>query len=84
MKAGIERRIRALEAERGPATIRTLRDYVVWLADREEGEARPPMDPELEAVLFNFGAGAGEDLGHKGAVRGRCVRRKDAPGTAEP
>ncbi len=47
MKAGIERRIRALEAERGPATIRTLRDYVVWLANREEGEERPPMDPEL-------------------------------------
>jgi len=58
MKAGIERRIRALEAERGPATIQTLRDYVVWLANREEGEERPPMDPELEAVLFNFGARA--------------------------
>jgi len=52
MRAGIERRIRALEAERGPATIQTLRDYVVWLANREEGEERPPMDPELEAVLF--------------------------------
>ena len=61
MRAGIERRIRALEAERGPATIQTLRDYVVWLANREEGEDRPPMDPELEAVLFNFGAGAGRD-----------------------
>ena len=61
MKAGIERRVRALEAERGLATIQTLRDYVVWLANREEGEERPPMDPELEAMLFNFGAGGGGD-----------------------
>lgn len=61
MKAGIERRIRALEAERGPATIRTLRDYVVWLAYHRQGEERPPMDPELEAMLFNFAAGVGKD-----------------------
>ena len=52
MKASLERRIRALEAERGPATIQTLRDFVVWMATREEGEESPPMDPELEAVLF--------------------------------
>jgi hypothetical protein len=57
MKAGIERRILALEAERGPATIRTLRDYVVWVANREEGEERPPMDPELEELLYNFTEG---------------------------
>jgi hypothetical protein len=50
-----------LKLRRGPATIRTLRDYVVWLANRDEGEERPPMDPELEAVLFNFAAGVGRD-----------------------
>ena len=55
----LERRLARFR--QGPATIRTLRDYVVWLANREEGEERPPMDPELEAVLFNFGAGAGRD-----------------------
>lgn len=54
-------RLEDLEAERGPATIRTLRDYVVWMANREEGEERPPMDPELEAMLFNFAAGVGKD-----------------------
>jgi len=61
MRAGIERRIRALEAERGPATIQTRRDDVVWLANREEVEERPPMEPELEAVLFNFAPGVGRD-----------------------
>jgi hypothetical protein len=66
MRAGIERRIRALEAERGPATIQTLRDYVVWLANREEGEERPPMDPELEAVLFNFARGWGKMIAKLG------------------
>jgi len=55
----LERRLARFR--QGPATIQTLRDYVVWLANREEGEDRPPMDPELEAVLFNFGAGAGRD-----------------------
>jgi hypothetical protein len=31
------------------------------MANHEEGEERPPMDPELEAMLFNFGAGVGRD-----------------------
>lgn len=81
MKAGIERRIRALEAERGPATIGPKGLRGMAGKPRREGEERPPMDPELEAVLFNFGAGAGKDDSSGGDV-GR--RRKDAPGTAEP
>lgn len=55
----LERRLARFR--QGPATIQTLRDYVVWLANREEGEERPPMDPELEAVLFNFAAGEPEE-----------------------
>jgi hypothetical protein len=55
----LERRLARFR--QGPATIRTLRDYVVWLANREEGEERPPMDPELEAMLSNFAAGAERD-----------------------
>mgnify|MGYP006911566865 FL=1 len=31
------------------------------MANHEEGEERPPMDPELEAMLSNFAAGAERD-----------------------
>ena len=53
-RAALAKRLADLEAKTKPKRIETLADWVLWLANRREGEPRPPMDPGLEEVLYNF------------------------------
>lgn len=53
-RAAIEKRLAAIEAKTKPKRIETLADWVMWVAHAQPGEPRPPMDPDLEEVLYNF------------------------------
>ena len=47
-KAALEKRLSGLEAKTKPKMIETLADWVLWLANSNEGEERPPLSEEME------------------------------------
>jgi len=61
---GLEKRLADIETKSKPKMISTLADYVLFIANRQDGEEWPPLSPEM-AELF------GED-GFYGKKRGGC------------
>ena len=61
-RAALEKRLAGVEAKSKPKMISTLADFVLFIANRQDGEEWPPLSPEM-AELF------GED-GFYGKKRG--------------
>ena len=50
-KSAFERRLTEIEAKTKPKTIETLADWVLWLANRREGEESPPVSPIMQDMF---------------------------------
>ena len=57
-KGALEKRLAELEAKMAPKRIETLADFVLFIANRREGEEWPPLSPEMEDLFDRSAEGA--------------------------
>ena len=53
-RSALEKRLCNLETKSKPKMISTLADYVLFIANRQDGEEWPPLSPEMQGVFDNL------------------------------